>query len=440
MDRMQALGRRTAVLFGACYALGVRPSSAQSVPSTSAVTTAIGGCTVRGRSVVPKDSLLWDKAREGRPIARFTGVETPLTAFEFPQDAGQSRVRVHTGAGVGGFRLDGFVDAQVLPFSTVQRVPVIERHVSIESGQSVELVGTAGGRVRIRKSLHWPFEVSVTATLPCRALSLSPPSPPSWNVPANAHGYLLTAGELALYDAPEPRPKTVISLKKNPKVPGVLESGQSVELVGTAGGRVRIRKSLHWPFEVSVTATLPCRALSLSPPSPPSWNVPANAHGYLLTAGELALYDAPEPRQKTVISLKKNPKVPGVLFWSQERKPGWVRLVYQRGLVIDAWAKADAVSALPRAQNVDERLPAPAKTAAQKLLLDGNTRLRKAVSEAPIRSAPRDNGPVIGAIEAEGEVYVLDVVTGWVSVLPKALNVEPHGDGRFWVDAKAFGF
>ena len=48
-----------------------------------------------------------------------------------------------------------------------------------------------------------------------------------------------------------------------------------------------------------------------------------------------------------------------------------------------------------------------------------------------------DKGKVIGTLESGAEVYRLDVVAGWASVLPKALNVAPHGeDQSFWVKAK----
>ena len=50
-----------------------------------------------------------------------------------------------------------------------------------------------------------------------------------------------------------------------------------------------------------------------------------------------------------------------------------------------------------------------------------------------------DSNPVVGRIEANTETYVLDIVAGWASVLPKSLNVTPHGDYQFWVKASELG-
>ena len=52
-----------------------------------------------------------------------------------------------------------------------------------------------------------------------------------------------------------------------------------------------------------------------------------------------------------------------------------------------------------------------------------------------MRDAASDKGNVIGKIEPGTETYVLDTVAGWTSVLPKALNVMPYGEGQFWVKA-----
>jgi hypothetical protein len=50
-----------------------------------------------------------------------------------------------------------------------------------------------------------------------------------------------------------------------------------------------------------------------------------------------------------------------------------------------------------------------------------------------------DTTPVIGEIEPGSEVYVMDTLLGWVSVLPKALHVMPADDKAFWVKASDLG-
>jgi hypothetical protein len=49
------------------------------------------------------------------------------------------------------------------------------------------------------------------------------------------------------------------------------------------------------------------------------------------------------------------------------------------------------------------------------------------------------NTPPIGYIEAGGEMYVMETVVGWSSVLPRALNLLPPGDHSFWVPAYEVG-
>jgi hypothetical protein len=349
MKAMRVLGTRLGWLWMAACAFSAGAGSAQTRPSVPIASGPVGGCALRGRASPPKDLPLYDQARDGRAIAQFTGVETPLTVFELPFDASHTRVRVQTGAGLGGFRLNGFVDAQHLPLWTSQRITVVERHVSIEAAQRVELVGANAGRLRIRKTLQSPLDLTLTASVGCRALALKPGT------------------------APAPR-------------------------------------------------------------------APANARTYLLKAEQLTLFPVPDPRASPVLVLRKAAGVTGVPLWSSERRPGWVRLEYQRGLVLDAWAKAEDVVLLAPGATAHEPAAPTSAPAPPKLLLDGNSRLRKAASEAPIRTAPRDDAPVIGAVEPEAEVYVLDMIVGWASVLPKALNLKPHGDGKFWVEAKALGF
>jgi hypothetical protein len=63
----------------------------------------------------------------------------------------------------------------------------------------------------------------------------------------------------------------------------------------------------------------------------------------------------------------------------------------------------------------------------------------KAPREVAIRARASDSDTPIGVIEPEAEAYVLDVVAGWVSVMPKGLEVVPRPDGQFWVRAEELG-
>jgi hypothetical protein len=57
----------------------------------------------------------------------------------------------------------------------------------------------------------------------------------------------------------------------------------------------------------------------------------------------------------------------------------------------------------------------------------------------PLRGAAKDGGPIIGVIEPDAEAYVIDIMAGWVSVMPKALDVVPPDGGLFWVKRSELG-
>ena len=55
----------------------------------------------------------------------------------------------------------------------------------------------------------------------------------------------------------------------------------------------------------------------------------------------------------------------------------------------------------------------------------------KALRDVPIRLSTLDGAKPVGAIEGGGEVYVMETIVGWSSVLPRALNLLPGGDRSF---------
>jgi hypothetical protein len=308
----------------------------------------VGGCVLRGTARMPKDLMVFDAAREGKPVARFTGTDSALVAFEFPSGPGAQRVRIQTGTGLGSFRINGYIEAGKLPLHTAQRAAVVEGHVWIEAGEPIELLGETGARLRIRKTLRTPLQVTLTSAVACSGVALTP----------------------------APRP---------------------------------------------------------------GWAVPGAARGYVLRADELVLYDEPTAERRAVLLLRKAPEAPGVLFWSTERRGGFVRVQHHAALVVDAWVKSGDLKALPPGETMDQLATAHETGAAPRLSLQGKARLVKTTGQAPIRGAARDTAPVIGVVEPETEIYVVDVVAGWASVLPRALNIAPAGDGQFWVEAKSLG-
>ena len=63
----------------------------------------------------------------------------------------------------------------------------------------------------------------------------------------------------------------------------------------------------------------------------------------------------------------------------------------------------------------------------------------KPARDVPLRAAAKESEATIGVVEPGAETFVLDVVAGWASVMPKAMNVLPGPDGQFWVKASDLG-
>jgi hypothetical protein len=211
---------------------------------------------------------------------------------------------------------------------------------------------------------------------------------------------------------------------------------RGVTVTAVTRDTIQVEKRLSTPFAQTFTAFTSCRKLALGSPVPPGHSPAGDARGYALRAGSLVLYDA--PRGKAVSRLLKALATPAVLFFGAEEANGWVRLEYHGDVVIDAWADASDIQALPRGEALDQlAAPSSSRTSAR-LALPGAPRVVRAPRELPLRGAAKEGEP-IGVIEAGAETYVIDVVAGWASVLPRALDVMPPESGRFWVKKEELG-
>jgi hypothetical protein len=211
---------------------------------------------------------------------------------------------------------------------------------------------------------------------------------------------------------------------------------RAVNVVGATREKLKIEKRMTTPFQQSFTAWTSCSKLTLGKPVPPGWSPAGDARGFVLRRGSLDLLDAP---QGSVVSvLNKAPDLAGVLFFSTEQTQSAVRVEYHGEVVIDGWARTTDLQALPRGETMDQLATQPAVRNPARLALPSTPRLVRAPREIPLRVAAKDGEP-IGAIEAGAETYVLDVVAGWASVVPKALDVMPAENGQFWVKKEELG-
>lgn len=332
----------------ACGLVALAATQISNPPTAKAqdASAAKSSCTLNGTAQMPVDLPIYDKSDGGSAIARFTGADTPLVATDFFFSGGQ-RVRVQTGTGSGGFRIDGWVDASKVPVVTRSTVAVIEHHLWIAPQREVSVQSAGLGKLRVKRNVKSPFNQTFTAWADCSDLGLGTRTPAGWTPPGDARGYVA---------------------KKDVELWSSNEEDKSLVTILT-------------PVEDSN----------------------------------------------------------GILLWSIERKGGWIHIMHHSDVVIDAWARAKDLKALPKGETMDQPVANVSKRNPPQLKLAANPKVVTASKDVPVRGSASEKAAVIGTIETGAELYVLDIVAGWASVLPKNLNVAPYGDGSFWAKASELG-
>jgi hypothetical protein len=145
------------------------------------------------------------------------------------------------------------------------------------------------------------------------------------------------------------------------------------------------------------------------------------------------------PQGSSVGTLFKTPGTGALLFFSNEQSGGMVHVEYHADIIVDAWARATDLTALPPGETMDQIATLPPRRGTPRLALPGNPRVVRALREVPLRGAAKDAATILGVIEPEAEAYVIDIMAGWVSVMPKALDVVPLDGGAFWVKKSELG-
>jgi len=224
-----------------------------------------------------------------------------------------------------------------------------------------------------------------------------------------------------------------------PVRPGHLFIGErrGVAIQKVERDRLTVQRVASKPLEGTFSAVTSCSALSLDAATPPGWTPPGSARGYALRQSSLELYDAPGGSAFGV--LNKAADHDAVLFFSTEESGGYVHIERHADIVVDAWAKTYALSALPRGETMDQLATPPTQRGVARLAVPGEPRIVKTTREIPLRAAARDADAVIGTIAPDTETYLLDVMAGWVSVLPRALDVMPAEGGQFWAKKTDLG-
>jgi hypothetical protein len=216
-------------------------------------------------------------------------------------------------------------------------------------------------------------------------------------------------------------------------------SDRRVTVVGAAPGRLRVQRQVSAPLQQTFTAWAPCSAFALSAKSSPASSTPAQARGYVLQQASLDLYDGSGADNHLITTLFRAPATDKVLFFATEQRGAWLHVEHHGEIEVNAWAKLSDLKALPAGETMDQLAPHVSVRNPARLAVQGEPRSVKTTKEVPIRRAAKDGDPVIGVIEIGTETYVLDVMAGWASVMPKALNVIPIENGQFWVKAADVG-
>jgi hypothetical protein len=219
-----------------------------------------------------------------------------------------------------------------------------------------------------------------------------------------------------------------------------IAADERVTVVGAASGRLKVQRLVSAALHQTFTTWGPCSAFALAGKTASPAPLPARARGYVLEHASLDLYDGVGSDNNLVMTLFRAPGTDKVLFYSTEQRGPWLHVEHHGEIQVDAWAKLSDLTALPAGETIDQSGPHvttlknPARLAVQ-----GEPRSVKTTKEVPLRRAAKDSDQTIGVIEVGTETYVLDVVAGWASVMPKALNVMPVENGQFWVKASDLG-
>lgn len=198
-------------------------------------------------------------------------------------------------------------------------------------------------------------------------------------------------------------------------------------------GVITVEHSAGAPVGQTLKAKAPCDALSIEPVASAHPAVPESARGWVAKRAPLTLRDA---AGADVFTLTHEGIKDALLFFSTERRGAAVHVVFQGDVVLDAWAQVSDLEALKPGELLGASSSEVTIPSAPRLAFDGSARRVKAAREAVIRSRPEDGAAVIGAVEPDTEVLVLETVLGWSSVWPASLALQPPEGRGFWVKLK----
>jgi hypothetical protein len=242
----------------------------------------------------------------------------------------------------------------------------------------------------------------------------------------------LGSGSLRIEGWMEASSVRVFTARPIPVVPGHVwvSEGQRIRPVQATATTIAAELVVLGMSGQTVSASGPCDAFSLDPGTAVSSETPGTARFYQSRGTPIELYDAPEG--SVVFTLTPAADTP-LVFFSTEARGGMVHVRGHGILTVDAWARAERLTAQRPGEMVDQLLPSSTTSVIPRLAIAGTTPRARATREVPVRAHWDAKEKPIGAIEVGAEVYVLETVMGFTKVLDKTLGLMPPDDGGFWV-------
>jgi hypothetical protein len=212
---------------------------------------------------------------------------------------------------------------------------------------------------------------------------------------------------------------------------------RDVRIVGASDGKLHVAKSVLFPMEQTFNAKAPCDALTFTQAPAPGWSPPGDARGYV-AKGPIEIFETPDGALAT--TLRPSSAGSGILFFSTERRGPWVNVAFHGDVIVDAWAKVASLRALPPGETMDQLYPPSIRRGRPMVKLATDARVVTTKdARLTLKAEPKVTAPNIGQVEPGTEIYLIDTVAGWASVMPKSLAVAPEGEGQFWVHAGELG-
>ncbi|HOT09256.1 MAG TPA: hypothetical protein PK710_05770 [Polyangiaceae bacterium] len=216
-----------------------------------------------------------------------------------------------------------------------------------------------------------------------------------------------------------------------------ISASAPLTIVGSAPGKVQVEHPAMAGLSRPIRAWAPCDAITFTQGSAPIYEVPKNARGYVARQGALDIYASAGGDVAHTLSISGEGN--GLLLWGTTLRAGFVHVTMRSSIFIDGWVKTSEVRALPRGELMDQLAPPTQVQLPPALALKEYLSVMRAPKPLSLYYGRGEANPTMGMVEQDAEIYVLETVVGWATVLPKSLHVLPVSDRAFWVKATELG-